>query len=40
MVQNAIKIAPFTPWRDPYGFPKKKKKKILSTKSWSGQMIS
>ena len=39
MVQNAIKIAPFTPWRDPYGFPKKKKK-ILSTKSWSGQMIS
>ena len=28
MVQNAIKIAPFTPWRDPYGFPKKKK--ILS----------
>ena len=29
MVQNAIKIAPFTPWRDPYGFPKKKKKKSL-----------
>ena len=27
MVQNAIKIAPFTPWRDPYDFPKKKKKK-------------
>ena len=29
MVQNAIKIAPFTPWRDPYGFPKKKKKSLV-----------